>query len=146
MKVLYDTSVLIAALLSGHSNHSVAFPSLRKAREGEIQGYLSTHSLAELYSVMTRLPEPLRVSPSDVQAVTSDLLKYVEAVPLLAEDYQAAIAQMVVLKLPGGGIFDALIAQAALRAKVDYLITLNPKDFTRLGEAIAILVKVPIEN
>jgi hypothetical protein len=61
----------------------------------------------------------------------------------LAKDYQAAISQMVALKLAGGGIFDALIAQAAVRAKVDYLITLNPKDFIRLGEAIALLVKVP---
>jgi hypothetical protein len=30
-----------------------------------------------------------------------------EVVPLLVEDYQAAIAQMVSLNIPGGGIFDA---------------------------------------
>ncbi|NCS37416.1 MAG: type II toxin-antitoxin system VapC family toxin, partial [Microcystis aeruginosa G11-01] len=110
MKVLYDTSVLIAALLPEHSSHVVAFPFLKKAREGDVQGYLSTHTLAELYSVMTRLPEPLRVSPDEAQTVIADLLEYIEAVPLLAKDYQAAISQMVALKLAGGGIFDALIA------------------------------------
>jgi predicted nucleic acid-binding protein len=143
MKILYDTSVLVAALLAEHSSHPVAFPFLKKARAGDVQGYLSTHSLAELYSVMTRLPEPLRVSPNEAQNVISDLLEYVEAIPLLAEDYQAVISQMVALKLSGGGIFDALIAQAAVRAGVDQLITLNPKDFIRLGEAIALLVQVP---
>jgi predicted nucleic acid-binding protein len=50
---------------------------------------------------------------------------------------------MVALKLPGGSIFDALIAQAALKAKVNHLLTLNAKDFIRLSEKIAILVQVP---
>jgi predicted nucleic acid-binding protein len=53
---------------------------------------------------------------------------------------------MVKFQLTGGGIFDALIAQAALKAKVDCLITLNPKDFTRLGEEIAPIVQVPPES
>jgi predicted nucleic acid-binding protein len=50
---------------------------------------------------------------------------------------------MAALNLPGGSIFDALIAQAALKANVDILLTLNPNHFTRLGEAIANLVQVP---
>lgn len=44
---------------------------------------------------------------------------------------------MATLNLPGGGIFDAVIAQAALKAKVDILLTLNPNHFTRLGNEIA---------
>lgn len=55
-------------------------------------------------------------------------------------EYLAAIAQMVALNLPGGGIFDALIAQAALKVDVDILLTLNPNHFTC---AIAIRVQVP---
>jgi predicted nucleic acid-binding protein len=35
------------------------------------------------------------------------------------------------------------LAQAALNAGVDILLTLNPNHFTRLGEAIANLVQVP---
>ncbi|GAA6615644.1 type II toxin-antitoxin system VapC family toxin [Scytonema sp. NUACC26] len=143
MKVLYDTSVLIAALLVNHPNHCLAFPKLEMAQRQEVHGYVSTHTLAELYSVMTRLPEPLRVSPDEALSVIADLVKYIEAVPLQAEDYQAAITQMAVLKLSGGGVFDALIAQAAVKANVDCLLTLNPKDFIRLGEAIAALVQVP---
>lgn len=60
-----------------------------------------------------------------------------------ANEYLAAIARMVALNLSGGGIFEALIAQAALKADVDILLTLNPNHFTRLGEAIAIRVQVP---
>ena len=50
---------------------------------------------------------------------------------------------MVRLNLSGGGIFDTIIALAALKAKADTILTLNPNHFTRLGEDIAEKVKVP---
>lgn len=62
------------------------------------------------------------------------------------DDYPAVIAQMVTLKLPGGGIYDALIAQAAVRGNAEVLLTLNAKHFTRLGDAIASLVQVPQQS
>ena len=40
-------------------------------------------------------------------------------------------------------MYDAVIAQAALKAKVDRLVTLNPKDFVRLGDEVAEIVYVP---
>jgi predicted nucleic acid-binding protein len=83
------------------------------------------------------------MSPKSVELLINGLLQYLEVVPLDRSDYQAAIAQMSALNLPGGGIFDALIAQAALKASADRLLTLNPKHFTRLDEAISLLVFVP---
>lgn len=50
---------------------------------------------------------------------------------------------MVHLNLTGGSIYDALIAQAASKAKVDMLLTLNPNHFTRLRDTIAERVHVP---
>ncbi|MEP6518940.1 hypothetical protein [Microcoleus vaginatus] len=50
---------------------------------------------------------------------------------------------MVSLNLPGGGIYDGLIAQAARKAGVDVLLTINPNDFTRLGDDVRELVQVP---
>jgi hypothetical protein len=46
---------------------------------------------------------------------------------------------MTSLNLPG----DALIAQAAVKAGVDLLLTLNAKHFVRLGEEIKAIVRVP---
>ena len=50
---------------------------------------------------------------------------------------------MVSLNLTGGAIYDALIAQAAIKAKVDQLLTLNPNHFTRLGNEVGRLILVP---
>lgn len=143
MKVLFDTSVLIAALIEGHPRHSACFPQLKVTKSGQMQGYISTHSLAEMYSVMTRLPIQPRIAPVQAQAIIADIAQLLTPILLVSEDYLAAIAQMASLNLPGGGIFDALIAQAALKANVDKLLTLNPDHFIRLGGSIAPLVRVP---
>ncbi len=50
---------------------------------------------------------------------------------------------MTTLNLPGGGIFDALIAQAALKVSANQLLTLSPSHFTRLDVAIAQMTGVP---
>lgn len=143
VKVLFDTSVLVAALIVSHPQHPLCFPHLKAAESWQVEGFISTHTLAETYSVMTRLPVQPRIVPAQAQSLITDISQYLSSVPLLSDNYLAAIAQMVALNLPGGGIFDALIAQAALKANVDILLTLNPNHFTRLGAAIANLVQVP---
>jgi len=129
--------------MPAHPRHELCYPYLKAAKEQQTTGYISTHSLAEVYSVITRLPVKPRPTPAQVQTLLTDLLTYVIAVSLEKVDYTNAIDKMVSLNLPGGGIFDALIAQAALRAEVDCLLTLNPDDFTRLSPEIAGLVNIP---
>nr|WP_155749315.1 PIN domain-containing protein [Scytonema sp. UIC 10036] len=140
---MFDSSVIVAALVVSHPSHAACALQLNQALQQDIQGVISTHSLAEIYSVITRLPLQIPIRPQLAQQQLAVNLQHFEFVPLLVEDYQAAIAQMVSLNLPGGGIFDALIAQAAIKANVDKLLTLNPKHFNRLGEVIARLVQVP---
>ena len=143
MNVLFDTSVLIAALIEDHPSHSQSLSWLQRVRLGELEGFVSTHTIAELYSVLTRIPRKPRINPELAQQLIVDNLGNFNKVVLTAEDYQATISRMVSLNLPGGGIYDGLIAQAALKAGVDVLLTLNPKDFTRLGEDVRQLVQVP---
>jgi predicted nucleic acid-binding protein len=45
----------------------------------------------------------------------------------------------------GAAAYDALIAHCALKAGADILLTWNVRDFTRLGSAVAQLVKSPLE-
>ena len=143
MNVLFDTSVIVAASLPQHPSHPPCFIQLQAAKLAQIKGYLVTHSLAELYSVLTRMPSQPRISPKDAKRLIENNLKYLETVVLEQTDYQAAIAQMTALNLPGGGIFDALIAQAALKSSAERLLTLNPKHFTRLSPELAQIVYVP---
>ncbi len=142
MKVLFDTSVLVAAFLTGHHQHSNCLPYLKQVQLGHLRGYIATHTLAELYSVLTRIPKT-SISPALAQQLITDNLQHFNSVPLTSADYDAAINRMVQLQIPGGGIFDALIAQAAITINADRLFTLNPKHFVRLGDPIGPKVEVP---
>ena len=64
MRVLLDTSVLVAALVEAHARHAQAFPWLQKTREADFQGLIATHSIAETYAVLTSLPLSPRIAPS----------------------------------------------------------------------------------
>ena len=143
MKVLYDTSVLIPAFISGHEHHSLSFPQVNLAKRDDVQGYLSSHSLAEFYATTTRIPKPLRLSSDEAYATILRFLKYLTPVELSAKDYRKAITRTTKMGLAGGVMYDAVIAQAALKAGVEQLITLNSKDFKRLGDEVSKIVYVP---
>lgn len=125
--------MLVAAFEVSHPRHTACLPWLQRAQNQQIYGIIATHTLAEVYSVLTRLPVRPRISPELAQRLITENLQRFEVIPLATEDYQMAIAQMVNLNLTGGGIYDALIAQAAVKAEVNTLLTLNPDHFTRLG-------------
>ena len=143
MKVLFDTSVLVPAIVTRHAQHDVCWRWLEDARSAQFQGVVSTHTLTELYSVLTRLPYRPVISSSIAQRQIRENLQDFEKVALEMNDYDAAIDRMTLLNLPGGRIFDALIAQAAVKASVDVLLTLNPKHFVRLGEEVSSILQIP---
>ena len=139
-RTLPDSSVLIAALFAAHPSHQWARAALDKAEQGEV--YISTRSLAEVFKVLTVHPH-LRMPPATAQKALNDLLANYDKVPLNADDYHAALSRCAAQNLSGSVIFDALIAQAALSAGAGALVTLNPKDFRRLGADVAALVVSP---
>ena len=63
MKVLFDTNIFVAAMIKSHPNYRISLPWIQKVRSKEIIGYISTHSIAELYAVITRLPLPKPINP-----------------------------------------------------------------------------------
>jgi predicted nucleic acid-binding protein len=143
IKVLFDTSVLVASILVNHERHSACIPWLTRVKRGEIQGFIATHTLAELYSILSAFPTKPRLSPQLVQQLIKENLDTFEIIILTIDDYQAVINLMVTLNLTGGAIYDALIAHASLKAEVDHLLTLNLKHFIRLGKRIEQIFIVP---
>lgn len=143
MNILFDTSVLVAAFEVSHPRHANCLPWLQQAQSQEIQGWICSHPLAELYAVLPRLPVRPPIAPAIAEQLITLNLPAFEVVLLTREDYQQAIQTMVQRQLPGGGIYDALIAQAAIKAEAERLLTLNPKDFTRFGADFAQRVQVP---
>ena len=140
VKILFDTSVLVAAILVKHPHHFPCCSWLEKVKISQIEGFIVTHTLAELFSVISSFPSQPRFSP---QRLIQENLKEFQIISLTEYDYYEAIENMVNLGFTGGAIYDSLIAYSALKIEADKILTLNAKHFLRLGDSISELVEVP---
>lgn len=133
MKVLFDTSVFVAAIIEPHPLHHRAFPWLKRARSGELDLVIASHTLAELYAVLTTLPVKPKIQPGMAcHLIHEDVPCAAKILSLSAADYKATIRRMGDLGLSGGVIYDALIAAIARKSGVDHLLTFNLRDFHRI--------------
>lgn len=144
MKVLFDSSVLIASSLQAHGDHQRSIEWMDKARAGQIEAVVSAHTLAEVYSVLTRLPSPLRVSPAvALQIIERNILGLMEVVALTGQEYADLIRYLSGIGIAGGAVYDGIIACAADKAQVDHIVTLNAKDFHRVYPILTAAVISP---
>ena len=144
MKVLFDTSVLVAAMVQPHPMHARALPWLRRAKAGECDFVVASHTVAELYAVLTTLPVTPRISPGAAwRLIHENVETTAKVVSLSAYEYVATIKRIAELGLTGGVVYDALIAQAAQKAGVERLLTFNLEDFKRVWPEGAALLSVP---
>lgn len=144
MRVLLDTSVLVAAMVESHPMHVAAYPWLKRAKDRQVSGIVAAHSVADLYAVLTTLPVQPRITPAVAhELVKHNVLDILDVIPLSAEDYEVVIDQISVLGISGGATYDALIVQAAANAGADQIVTLNEGDFRRVAPTLAVRVVSP---
>jgi predicted nucleic acid-binding protein len=133
MKVLLDTSVLVAALVEPHPEHQRALAWLTKGRSRATELVISSHTLAELYAVLSKLPVSPKITPGLAWRLIHESVEpMVSLVPLSSSDYLATIKYMSDLGLSGGAVYDALIVKAAQKSGAARIVTLNTVDFKRI--------------
>lgn len=144
MKILLDTSVLVAGALRLHKHHQRASVWLEKLKNGQVQTVVSAHTLAETYSTLTGMPRPYRVSPNAAwQIIERYLLNQIEVIALTKDDYVNLIRQLSQNGIAGGAVYDGVIACAAAKAQVDHIVTFNARDSRRVYPSLAASVIVP---
>jgi len=144
MKALFDSNVLVSALVETHPFHLRAIKWLTKAKEKEISGVISAHSLAEVYSALTNLPIYPKISANLAHyLINQNILPIFEFVELTIEDYKTILNNASQNQIIGGTIYDSLIAHAAYKAQVDKLLTFNTKHFKKAYPLIADIVEEP---
>jgi len=104
---------------------------------------VATHTLAELYAVLTCLPLRRPIPPKVALELIEANLKGFQVVALSLSNYRSVLYRLERLDLAGGAVYNALIAQAALRAKTDLLLFLNPDCFRHLGSDVEAKLVVP---
>ncbi len=133
MKKYFDTSIFVAATIKKHPRYNDCKPLLEQAINEGHDLYVSTHSMAEMYSNLTRLPQNMALTPNQVGAYfRKSLIPYFKIVSLDKDDYLEALNLVEGLQLVSGSIYDALHYTAAKKVGCEELFTLNGRDFKRL--------------
>jgi predicted nucleic acid-binding protein len=144
VNILFDTSVLVAAIVRVHPLHERAVPWLKRVKMRRDTGIVSAHTLAELYAILTTLPIQPRISPELArQLIHDNVLNTCQVIPLIQDDYEAVITGLAKRGLIGGVTYDALILRVAAQAQVDVIVTLNEKDLSRIDPNLAIKITAP---
>lgn len=144
MRVLLDTSVLVAAMVEAHPAHERALPWLQRVEAGIDSGVVAAHSVAELYAVLTTLPIRPRIAPAVARRlIEQNVLTNCEIVALSGADYANVISHLASTGIVGGATYDALILHAATKVEVDRIATLNEGDLRRVYPALSSKVVAP---
>ncbi|WP_075091028.1 PIN domain-containing protein [Haloferula sp. BvORR071] len=134
MKIWFDTSVLVAALLKEHPAHAAAFPRVKAIYQGYAQGFTNGRTLAELFETLTSLPLDPKISPRDAQRlIRAIILNCFEIVPESPEVISRAMRMAAQRGMDGTAIRDALCIVAAHKAECEKLLTFNLENFRSLA-------------
>ena len=133
MRALYDSSALVALYVEAHPRHQVMIDTHLDLLNDEGEFYICAHSLAELYSTITKGVSYLNFSPVMAETLIQEtIMPLFQVVELDKVDYLAVINFLKKHNLRGGIIYDALIARASANVEAASLVTFNIKDFKRI--------------
>lgn len=128
-----DTSVLVAALQTWHTEHDRALEAVARVLESP-PIVLPLHVLLETYSVLTRMPKSVRLSPQDALTLLDRTLR--GKADVASPDGATAFTFLERLRdhgIVGGATYDAAIAHLAFEAGARSLLTLNRRHFERVA-------------
>jgi len=141
VKAFFDTSVLVPVFYGDHQHHSASLDCfLGFTRK---QACCGAHSLAEVYSSLTRMPGEHRISGEQAMLFLSDMRERLTIVSLDEQEYWQAIAGAAAAGVVGGTIYDALLVHCALKAKAEIIYTWNVKHYGQFGPEAAKRVRTP---
>ena len=104
---LVDTSVAVPFVVVDHQHHVAVSRVLRGQRVG-----LAGHAAFETFSVLTRLPPPLRRSAAAVTEVLDGSFPY--SCYLSGQAASSLLGRLAASAVSGGAVYDALVGAAAL--------------------------------
>jgi predicted nucleic acid-binding protein len=141
MKHFFDTSALVPVFLEDHKHHE---PSLKLfLTANKKQSCCAAHTLADIYSVVTRLPGKHRLSGDQALLFLEEVSARLSLVSLSGEEYYLAAKAAAERGIVGGTFYDALLVFCAQKAEADLIFTWNSKHFQQFGPDISRRLRTP---
>ncbi len=135
MVIFFDTSVLVASAIDVHRHFGPASAAVGRVAAGNDKGWISQHSIAEIYAVLTRLPVVPRIHPLEAATIIRDnFLRNFAVVGIEKKDYLAVVEAVSQSGWPGGKIYGALLLRCAEKCRAQKIYTLNVRDLQQMAQ------------
>jgi predicted nucleic acid-binding protein len=141
VKAFFDTSVLVPVFYGDHQHHVASTECFLRFHKN--QACCGAHSLAEVYSSLTRMPGKHRISGEQATLFLSDMRERLTIVSLDGEEYFRAIEAAATAGVVGSTIYDALLVHCALKARAKIIYTWNVKHYGQFSSESAKRVRTP---
>jgi len=120
MKIVIDNNVILDVFQNRKPFVQFSSRVLRLVETKQVKGYVTANSITDIHYVLNR---SLKDKEKIYEAIDV-LLQLIDIIDVTAKDVRNAFHPNV------GDFEDELISVCAERAKIDYIITRNTKDFT----------------
>jgi predicted nucleic acid-binding protein len=139
--IFLDTSVLFAVAQVSHMHHKPSRDLWNQCSRREAA--INTHTLAELYNVLTSMPKGLRLSPRNARTAIDTFLERVSPIALSANEYATAIRVASERGIAGGSIYAALHVTCARKVDAERIYTWNVRHFQLVAPDLAERIVTP---
>lgn len=141
MKGFLDTSVLVPVFYGDHVHHPASLSLF--IRLDKSTGCCGAHSLAEVYSTLTRMPGKHRISAQQAKLFISDIRDRLTIIALDGDEYANALEHSAARGIVGGAICDAMLAHCAAKANAEAIYSWNVRHYALCGDEITGRLRTP---
>jgi predicted nucleic acid-binding protein len=141
MKGFFDTSVLVAVFYGDHVHHQASLALFIQFDKST--GCCGAHSLAEVYSTLTRMPGKHRISGEQAMLFIGSIRERLSIIALNGDEYTDALRASAALGIVGGSIYDALLAHCANKAEAEAIFSWNGRHYSQCGPEVTRRLRTP---
>jgi predicted nucleic acid-binding protein len=141
MNAFFDTSVLVPVFYGDHIHHQASLTLFIQFDRST--GCCGAHSLAEVYSTLTRMPGKHRISGEQAMLFIGSIRERLSIIALDGDEYADALQAAASLGIVGGGIYDAMLAHCATKAKAKTIYTWNARHYALCGPDVVGRLRMP---
>jgi predicted nucleic acid-binding protein len=131
MKGFFDTSVLVPVFYGDHVHHQASLALFIQFDKST--GCCGAHSLAEVYSTLTRMPGKHRISGEQAMLFIDSIREKLSVISLTGDEYADALAAAAAIGIVGGSIYDAMLAHCAIKAQAEVIYSWNFRHYAQCG-------------
>lgn len=141
MKGFFDTSVLVPVFYGDHVHHQASLNLFIQFDKST--GCCGAHTLAEVFSTLTRMPGKHRISGDQAMLFVASIQERLSIIALNGDEYGNALAESAALGITGGGVYDAMLAHCALKGKAETIYSWNGRHYAQCGPEVIRRLRTP---